>query len=129
MPSVEADALPAFARVADVDPISRSGEHDGRGPIVFRRLLTGRDFVAPVDFVDVTRIPPGSTIGMHRHAASEELYIVLAGQPLVEVDGDARRLTRGDVAVVHPGGRHALTNDTGEEVAIAVVQLRVAAPA
>ncbi len=128
MPSVEADARPSFARVADVDPISRSDEHDGHGPIIFRRLMTGGDFAASVDFVDVTRIPPGSTIGMHRHEASEELYIVLAGEPLIEVDGDARRLTSGDVAVVHPGGRHALTNDTREEVAIAVVQLRVAAP-
>jgi hypothetical protein len=128
MPSVPATVLPAFALVADVDPIGRSEEHGGLGPIVFRRLLTRTDFAAPVDFVDVTRIPAGSTIGMHRHDDSEELYIVLAGTPLVEVDGDERRMAPGDVAVVHAGGRHALVNDTGGEVTIAVVQLRVPAP-
>jgi hypothetical protein len=127
MPTVPAAALPSFARVADVDPIARSGEHGGHGPIEFRRLMTQADFAAPVDFVDVTHVAPGSTIGMHRHDDSEEIYIVLAGEPLVEVDGDERRLRAGDIAVVHAGGRHALVNDTAQVVTIAVIQLGVSA--
>jgi uncharacterized RmlC-like cupin family protein len=124
---VRAAALPSFARVADVDPIARSGEHGGRGPIEFRRLLTEADFAAPVDFVDLTHVAPGSTIGAHRHDESEEIYVVLAGTPLVEVDGVQQRLRPGDVAVVHAGGRHALANDTDGVVTIAVVQLRLRA--
>jgi quercetin dioxygenase-like cupin family protein len=125
MTTEPAHAFPAFACVQGVEPIRRTDEHDGHGPIVFRRLLTSADFAAPVDFVDVTWIPPGSTIGMHRHERSEELYIVIAGEPRVEVDGEERRLGVGDVAVVHAGGRHALVNDTAADVAIAVVQLAV----
>jgi quercetin dioxygenase-like cupin family protein len=125
MPTLPAAALPAFAEVSGVEPIRRSDEHGGHGPIVFRRLLTQRDFAAAVDFVDVTTVPAGSTIGIHRHDGSEELYFVLSGEPLVEIDGDARRLRPGDVAVVHPGGRHSLVNDTAADVTIAVIQLAV----
>jgi quercetin dioxygenase-like cupin family protein len=127
MRSVPVAALPAFAQVADFAPIRRSEEHGGLGPIVFRRLLTQRDFATAVDFVDVTSIPPGSTIGVHEHHGNEELYFVLAGEPLVEVDGEARRLRAGDVAIVHSGGRHGLVNDTAQDVTIAVIQLPVAA--
>lgn len=120
MPSFRA---PSFARLADAHAVARANEHGGRGPIEFRRLLTKADFAAPVDFVDVTHVPPGSTIGMHRHDGTEEIYVILAGEPRVDVDGDERRLSAGDVAVVHAGGRHALLNDTAQVVTIAVIQL------
>lgn len=114
----------SFAFLSDVKAIERSGEHGGEGLIVFRRMLEGASFDAAVDFLDVTSIPPGSTIGTHDHVDSEEIYVVLDGEPLIDVQGIERRLCRGDVAVVHPGGRHALRNDTDHDVTIAVIQLR-----
>jgi quercetin dioxygenase-like cupin family protein len=119
------DLQHSFSCLSDVEPTDRSGEHGGVGAIVFRRMLRDDAFTAPVDFVDVTRIPPQSTIGLHHHPDTEEIYIVLAGEPIVSVDGTARRLRRGDVSVVHTGGSHALENDTDCDVEIAVVQLRV----
>jgi mannose-6-phosphate isomerase-like protein (cupin superfamily) len=98
--------------------------HGGIGPIEFRRLLTDADFVGPVNFIDFTKIPPGSTIGAHEHRENEEIYCVSKGMPLIIVGDMPMRLQPGSVAVVHSGQTHSLINDTDEEVHIFVVQVR-----
>lgn len=114
----------AFVSTHCVEPIHRNSEHGGTGPINFRRLLKGSDFASSIDFVDYSSIPPGSTIGRHDHFGTEELYYVVAGTPIVGVDGVHRRLEPGDVAVVRSGQWHELINDTDQTVTIFVVQAR-----
>jgi|SRR5262252_6008638 len=111
--------------LADVDAIERSAEHGGSGTITFRRLLDASCFEAPVDFVDFTIIPPGSSIGRHTHHCNEELYFVASGNPLMRVSGTQQRISRGTVTVVHNGGWHELINDTSENVEILVIQVRL----
>jgi len=113
-----------FVSSSDVAPIQRVAEHGGSGPIVFRRLIDAGEFETDVDFLDLTVIPPGSTIGRHEHQGNEELYFIVNGDPLVRVDGDERRLNRADVAIVRSGGSHELINDSGRDVEIFVVQVR-----
>ena len=108
----------------DVSPRTLHKNHDGIGPIEFRRLLEQADFSTPIDFVDFTIIPPGSTIGMHRHVGNEEIYFIVAGRPLVAVDGNERRLEPGAIAVVRSGQSHGLINDSSDEVKIFVIQVR-----
>jgi glyoxylate utilization-related uncharacterized protein len=115
----------AFVRLADVPAIVLIADHGGLGPIAFRRLLTDCAFASAIDFVDLSVIPPGSAIGAHEHLDTEELYFIMAGTPLVTVNGDCRRLSRGDLSVVRSGQRHELVNDTAEPVEIFVVQVRV----
>src|SRR5213596_2500481 len=99
---------PSFILLQDVRPVERLGEHGGSGTITFRRLLDANCFKSPVDFVDFTIIPPGSTIGRHTHNGSEELYFIAAGSPLMRVSGTEQRLSRGAVSVVHNNGWHEL---------------------
>jgi quercetin dioxygenase-like cupin family protein len=105
--------------------IERSAEHGGVGPIRFRRLLASSQLASNIDFVDYTVIPPGSTIGRHFHVGTEELYYIVSGDPIVDVNGLRQRLRRHDVAVVHPGEWHELVNDTTSDVEIFVVQVRL----
>jgi mannose-6-phosphate isomerase-like protein (cupin superfamily) len=115
--------LPCFAEIATTPARAIERDHGGTGRIVFRRLLDEYDFTGAVDFVDFTIVPPGSSIGLHEHHGTEELYFVAAGEPLVEVDGCERRLSRGDVAIVHSGQAHRLINDRAEAVEILVIQV------
>ena len=117
--------MKSFADLDSVLPIRIIGDHNGIGPIEFRRLLSVNDFVALVDFVDFTVIPPRSTIGIHEHNGNEEAYLIASGNPLVTVEGEQRRLQPGSVAVVRSGQSHGLLNDTDEEVRIFVVQIRI----
>jgi mannose-6-phosphate isomerase-like protein (cupin superfamily) len=128
MNSETASAAPqraAFIRATDFPPIHREAEHGGRGPLNFRRLASGDAFDSPIDFVDFTVVPPGSTIGRHEHVGNEEIYFIVAGTPLVIADGQQRRLKRGDVSVVRSFGSHELINDCNEPVEIFVVQVSI----
>jgi Cupin domain len=118
---------PVGAPIADAFTLPEQilhGDHGGIGPIRFRRLLDDIDLDGIADFVDLTVIPPGSTIGLHHHSDSLELYFIIAGNPLVTVDDQDHRLGRGGLALVHPGGSHGLTNDSNEDVVMLVVQIR-----
>ena len=114
-----------FSGTFDVPATKRSEEHGGVGDIQFRRLLIDEDFSAPVDFVDFTIIPPGSTIGLHQHSGNEEIYLVVSGSPLLLVDGQERRMVKGALSVVHSGQSHGLKNDTDKDVEIFVIQVRL----
>ena len=113
-----------FVSLEEVDARTLEGNHGGKGPIEFRRLLNGSDFESLIDFVDYTVIPPGSTIGTHEHTANEEIYFIVTGKPRVNVNGQERRLECGSIAVVRSGQTHQLINDTNENVAIFVIQVR-----
>jgi mannose-6-phosphate isomerase-like protein (cupin superfamily) len=112
-----------FVSTQEVPAIAREREHGGSGPIEFRRMLECDDFATNIDFVDYTVIPAGSTIGRHIHTGNEELYFISAGNPLVCVDGTARRANAGSIVVVHSGEWHELVNDTDQAVAIFVIQV------
>jgi mannose-6-phosphate isomerase-like protein (cupin superfamily) len=113
-----------FVSPEEVAAIHRSAEHGGVGPIVFRRLMASEQFESKIDFLDLTVIPPNSTIGRHDHTGNEELYFIVSGTPLMRVDGIERRLRRADVTLVRSGGWHELVNDTRDDVEIFVVQVR-----
>ena len=116
--------MKSFTHLQDVVPEVRANEHGGLHQIAFRRLWSAADFEAPVDFVDFTVIPPGSSIGWHAHHGNEEAYFVAAGSPIVRIEDDKRRLSRGDIAVVRSGQSHELINDTEDPAEILVIQIR-----
>ena len=109
--------------LTEVPGIKKEEDHDGNGSIIFRRLFIQQDFRSQVDFVDFTIIPPGSSIGYHEHCDNEEMYLIVSGSPLMTVDGEQRRLSKGSVAVVRSGQRHGLVNDTKDDIEIFVVQV------
>ncbi len=115
--------MKSFVIASELAPLVREHEHGGKGPILFRRLLSSDEFRSKIDFVDFTVIPSGSTIGRHSHHGNEELYLVLSGSPLVNVGGRESRLTEGSVAVVHSGEWHTLINDSSQNVVIFVIQV------
>jgi mannose-6-phosphate isomerase-like protein (cupin superfamily) len=119
------DARCAFVEKEAVRPTTIAADHDGQGTILFRRLATSAAFASGIDFVDFTSIPPGSTIGRHEHQGNEELYLIVSGTPLVRVQGEERRLKRGDITIVRSSQWHQLVNDTDEAVEIFVVQVRL----
>jgi mannose-6-phosphate isomerase-like protein (cupin superfamily) len=112
-----------FASVAETPALKRSNEHNGSGAILFRRILDSSQFESPIDFIDYTRILPGSSIGRHEHHGNEEVYFIARGTPLMRVAGSEARLHPGSFSIVRSGEWHELVNDTKDEVEILVVQV------
>jgi quercetin dioxygenase-like cupin family protein len=87
--------------------LTESVAHGGKGVVLAERVLE-RLTASGLRFVDFVDIPAGSTVGRHTHGADEELYIVISGRGMVELDGSTTEIGAGDVAVNRPGGTHAL---------------------
>ncbi len=97
--------------------------HGGQGPVGLFEIWGGSDFAGGVDFVDRMVIPAKSTIGYHRHGNNEEMYIVLAGQGTMTVDGEKIPVKKGDMILDPAFGEHGLVNDSDADIDLLVIQI------
>jgi mannose-6-phosphate isomerase-like protein (cupin superfamily) len=103
--------------------------HGAESSILTARVLE-RGTVSSLRFVDLTMVPVGGAIGLHRHDESdEELYVVIEGQARMVVDGESLVIGPGDVVVNRPGGEHALENDGTVPVKLVVIDVAAVRPA
>ena len=63
-------------------------------------------------------LEPGQATERHHHRATEEIYLVTKGSGELDVDGERRRVRRGDAVLIPPGAWHALENDGTSELTI-----------
>jgi mannose-6-phosphate isomerase-like protein (cupin superfamily) len=98
--------------------------HDGEGTLDWTVVLDGEDAEdSHLNFIHDDVLPPGVSIGIHRHAHDEEYYYVVSGQGMMTLDGEQFRVKAGDITAVYPGGTHGLENDTDENLRIIVVSV------
>ena len=71
--------------------------------------------------------PGGSQFVYHYHHGSEELIIVVRGQPTVRLHDGDRRLDEGDVVPLPrgPAGGHQIRNDTADVARVLIVSSNV----
>jgi uncharacterized cupin superfamily protein len=90
-----------------------SGEDWSGGGARSKRLPRGSNLGATV-----YELEPGAWVPFHFHHGSEELMVVLRGQPTLRTGEGERRLGEGEV--VHfptgPDGAHAISNETNQPV-------------
>jgi quercetin dioxygenase-like cupin family protein len=103
---------------------SRAGRHGGRGGYHVGWVFEPGDFTSNLDHLVVIEVPTGSEVGEHQHD-DDEIYIVLAGQGTIQVDGVRQTIIEGDAVLTGPGQRHRLENDGAELLRILVVNCRV----
>lgn len=100
--------------------------HGGEGRIGVARVAAAGDLSSACNFIDVAELPPGTSIGRHRHAPDEEeLYLVLEGEGTMWRDGEQFRVGPGDLVRNRPGGAHGLVNDGDGPLRIFVIELAV----
>jgi mannose-6-phosphate isomerase-like protein (cupin superfamily) len=63
-------------------------------------------------------LEPGQATERHYHERSEEIYFVTKGSGELEVDGETRRVSRGDAILIPPRAWHTLENDGTSELTI-----------
>lgn len=114
-----------FMTIADVESEIITNDHEGIGKIEFRRLFVSENFSSPIDFIDLTIVPPSTVIGNHFHYDNEEAYLIIKGSPTVKIGKVVKRLEPGSIAVVHSGESHSLSNDTQEIIWIFVIQVKI----
>jgi uncharacterized cupin superfamily protein len=68
--------------------------------------------------LNVIQLAPGQRGRIHRHGRQEEVYVVLAGELTLLVEGESRTLARWDAARVAPDVRRQLANRSREPVVL-----------
>jgi len=96
-----------------------SGSHKGNGPHFVCTLLDNLGDCT-FKYVREMRFPPGSTIGLHQHVGSEELYFIMSGTAVMIVDGEERVVGPGSAILTCSGGTHGLRNEGTEDVRLFV---------
>jgi len=57
-------------------------------------------------------LQPGSSIGLHKHSANEDTYIIISGEGVfTDNDGKETLVKTGDITIARAGQAHALRND------------------
>ena len=98
--------------------------HGGEGKIKIVNIFDN-ELSAPLSFVHYTILPPGTSIGLHTHENNQELYIILEGSGVTELDGEQTPVKKGDVLLNKPFGTHSLLNTSdSDELKILVMEVK-----
>jgi mannose-6-phosphate isomerase-like protein (cupin superfamily) len=88
----------------------RANMRGGSGSVTVQHLFKQGDFKAKSRLCARLSLPPGASIGMHKHDAEDEVYIVLLGEGEVD-DGQTRApVSQGDAILTGNGECHAIRN-------------------
>lgn len=99
--------------------------HQGHGNIAARMVWQHSDFRTHWFNVAHALIPPGHSIGYHRHQSIEELYVIINGSGRITVDDETEVVYAGDSIPNKLGGAHGLYNHTKENIELFVMAVSI----
>ncbi len=67
------------------------------------------------------RMPPGASEVRHWHTRSRQFFYILDGALSVEIEGERRRLSRGQGVEIPPGTAHQVLNESDSVAAFLVI--------
>jgi mannose-6-phosphate isomerase-like protein (cupin superfamily) len=82
----------------------------GHGEIKVKPLLTADEFCGKGRLFAHNVIPPGSSIGFHKHAGDFETYYILKGSGVVDDNGVKTAVKAGDLLYTPAGESHSIEN-------------------
>jgi len=102
---------------------TQDSSHGGKGSVDLYEIWQSSDFKSDVDFMDRVVIPPGTTVGTHRHGSNEEMYIVLDGEGTMTIENESVAIKKGDMILNPAHGEHGLVNDSNADIELLVIQI------
>jgi len=91
----------------------REDMRGGSGAVSIRHCFEKEEITANVRLCSLLTLPPGTSIGPHRHENEDEIFIVTAGMGVLD-DGVAEtEIQTGDAILTGKGESHAVRN-TGD---------------
>ena len=96
------------------------------GPTVLHgKVFVGQAVGATGSELSFQTLAPGQDSGfLHTHKTHEELYIIIKGEGLYQVDGEIFPVLEGSVIRVSPDGKRALKNNGKENMTMLCIQYK-----
>jgi uncharacterized cupin superfamily protein len=89
------------------------------------KVFAGKAVGATGSELSFQTLVPGQDSGfLHTHKTHEELYIILKGEGLYQVDGDIFPVSEGTIIRVSPEGKRALKNTGKENLTMLCIQYK-----
>lgn len=106
----------------------RENMRGGEGAVRIRHYVPGSAFRANVRLCAQLVLPPGSSIGLHRHEGEDEVYIVVRGRGQLDEGQGHVRVEPGDAILTGDGESHSILNDCDEPLELTAMIVRYPAP-
>ncbi len=90
----------------------------GKGTIKVKSLLDAEEFIGKGRLFAHNIIPPGSSLGYHKHEGDFETYYILRGEATVNDNGVMKTVKAGDVVYTPPGESHSIENTGSQDLEI-----------
>jgi len=104
------------------EKITDENSHGGEGSIEIQKVFKREDFKGAWDFALRVVMPPNSSMGLHEHGNDEEMYIILSGEGLMTIEGKEQKVTKGDMILNKPYGKHGLLNNGKQNIELLIIQ-------
>ena len=75
-----------------------------------REILAYRNSAIRNQSLAEARLPAGAATTRHYHPQAEEIYFILEGTALMEIDGETSDVGPGDAIAIPPGAAHKIMN-------------------
>ena len=98
---------------ADLAEWNRENAAGGQGPLLGSFAFTRHQTADQDAFKEIgwLTLPPGASIGQHKHTGNEDVYIIVSGKGLfTDSEGKQTEVGAGDITIARPGQSHALKN-------------------
>jgi quercetin dioxygenase-like cupin family protein len=95
----------------------------GTGTTLLHRLLSGPQTDSTLDIAEHVVFLNGASCGLHQHTRNEEIYYVLGGAGVVDMDGRRLDVHSGDLIITPLGSTHRVGARDGTDLAILVVEV------
>jgi mannose-6-phosphate isomerase-like protein (cupin superfamily) len=93
----------------------------GTGVAQYRRALGPGDFFGNWAYVDHIVLPPGASVGTHRHQGLEEIFYVMQGEGKAEAGSESAPIRKGDAVPIMIDEAHAMSNTGSSELEFMVI--------
>jgi glyoxylate utilization-related uncharacterized protein len=99
--------------------------HGGAGEIQMKFAFSELASMAGCNWkvFGVAVFPEGATAGLHSHIGDEEFFYVLSGSASIVVDGEQRRISKGDIVLTRDGSSHEV-RDVNEPLTMIVIEIK-----
>ena len=99
----------------------RTNMRGGKGEVEISHLLEKDVLKGKARLFARIKIPPNSSIGLHKHENEFEIFYILSGKGVFHDNGKDVQVQAGDVCFTDSGESHSIENTSNEDLELLAV--------